>query len=517
VYYYIWGKWLVLKENRLIAYNMLKRNIIDNGFCTACGACEGACPVRAIQIKGEKVERLYDCSTIADLCPICYEICPHTEPLLLRSLEAVYNAPIRSEAVGYVRKILLAQSNDAKIREKSHDGAVVTTLLDFGVKNEIFDSAIVTQTDKDTPVKPKPSVALVPDDIYTAIGTKFFPSPVVRTYSEAVLNYEKKNIALVAVPCQSQALRKIDAWKHKISGKTKVLIGLFCFGTLSLDSFLAFVRKEYKVEPSEIKKMYVSSSLVLDTKKGPIRMPLSKFKKHILPCCKTCIDYTSELADISVGSAYPLRDWSVVIIRTKAGEDFFNDAVQKGIINVRNIEQEPEVFEGMIVAALNKRNSGLIEANKLEQTHSYVPVRLLRETDSMAEVKVEDIMSKDVTTVSSNMTVSELLTIMTSKTYVGYPVINDKNELVGIVTIEEVAKVDKDSRWKTKVGSIARQNIDVSYPGETALDIIRKMRKQETGRVIVLDPKDPKKILGIVTKRDLMYVLIKQAAESALS
>jgi predicted transcriptional regulator len=126
-------------------------------------------------------------------------------------------------------------------------------------------------------------------------------------------------------------------------------------------------------------------------------------------------------------------------------------------------------------------------------------------------------MSKDVITVSSNMTVCELMTIMTNKTYIGYPVINENNDLVGIVTIEEVAKVDKDSRWKTTVGSIARQNIDVSYPGETALDIIRKMRKQGTGRVIVLDPKDPQKILGIVTKRDLMHLLIKQASESTLS
>jgi predicted transcriptional regulator len=140
----------------------------------------------------------------------------------------------------------------------------------------------------------------------------------------------------------------------------------------------------------------------------------------------------------------------------------------------------------------------------------------LRETDSLGDVKVEDIMSKDVKTVSSNMTVSELLTFMANKTHIGYPVIDENNELVGVVTIDEIALVDKDSRWKTKVGSIARQNIDVAYPGETALDIIIKMRKQETGRIIVLDLNDPHKILGIVTKRDIMHLLIKQAYENEL-
>ncbi|TFH25708.1 CBS domain-containing protein, partial [Candidatus Bathyarchaeota archaeon] len=274
------------------------------------------------------------------------------------------------------------------------------------------------------------------------------------------------------------------------------------------------IEEEYKISLSDIDNMYLSNNLMLDTKKGVIEIPLSKVKKHILPSCRTCIDYTSELADISVGSAYPLKDWSVIIIRTKAGEDFFNNAVLKGIINVRNIEQEPEVFEHVIISALKRRNEGLVEASKLEQKHSFVPVRLLRETDSLANIRVEDIMTKDLVTVPSDMSVSELLKLMANKIYIGYPVIDGNGELSGIVTIEEAAKVDKEARWKTKVERIERKNIDVCFPGETALDVIRKMSKQETGRVIVLDPDNPKKLLGIVTKRDLMHAMVKQASEN---
>jgi coenzyme F420 hydrogenase subunit beta len=158
------------KSDSLIAYNVLEKKIINSGFCTLCGACEAACPVSAIQIEEEKVRRLHDCSKDLDLCPICYEICPHSKALLLRSLGFVSGAPIKNEALGYYRKIVLAQATDPKLREQSHGGAVVTSLLTYGVKKKIFDSAIVSQAETENPAKPKPAVALMPDDILSAVA-----------------------------------------------------------------------------------------------------------------------------------------------------------------------------------------------------------------------------------------------------------------------------------------------------------------------------------------------------------
>ncbi len=503
-----------MEKSRLIAYNALKKNIIDNYFCTECGACEATCPTDALKVENEGVKRLFDCSKSLDLCPICYAVCPHSEALLLRSLEPISDAPRRSEAVGYFRRILLAQSNDPKRREQTHDGAVVTTLLAYGIENKIFDSAVVTQTEDTNPIKPKSSVAIFQEEIIKSTGSKFFPSSVIKAYGEAVDNYHRKNIAVVGVPCQVLALRKIDAWKHKISGKSKLIIGLFCFGTFSATPFLKYLEREYNIPSSEIEKIHLSRELMVETKRGIIGIPMSEVKNNILPSCKTCIDYTSEVSDISVGSAFPLKDWSVVIIRTKTGEDYFNSTVEKGLINTRDIQQEPEVFERVIIAALQKRITGLIAGSKLEKSHSYVPVRFIRETELLATVKVEDIMTKEITTVPSNMTISNLLKIMATKTHTGYPVIEENGELAGIVTIEEASKVEKSSRWNTLVGSIARKNIDVCYPGETALDAFRKMSNIETGRIIVLDPENPKKMLGIITKRDLMHALVKQASEA---
>ena len=498
------------KSGSLIAYNVLEKRIINSGFCTLCGACETACPVSAIELSGEKITHLHDCSNDLDLCTICYEICPHSEALLLRSLRCVTDAPIKNEALGYYRKIVLAQATDPTLREQSCGGAVVTSLLTYGIEKKTFDSAIVSQAESENPSKPKPAVALVPDDILSAIGSKFFPSSVARAYGRAVYGYGKTNIAFVGVPCHVLALRKMNAWQHKISGNLKIIIGLFCFGTFSLTHLLAHITKTYKITPSDIKQMRLSSKFVIQTEKDVIRIPLPEIEDHILPSCRSCTDFTSELSDISVGGAYPLKDWSTVIIRTKAGEDFFYNAVENGILNTWVIEKEPNVFERLMVAAMQKRTAALREAKEMEEVYGYLPVLLLRETDALADIKIQEIMTRVIKTVPQDINVVQFLELVAKHHHIAYPVVNENNEPIGWITLEEASKVEKQMRNITLVGQIARRKPVSVYPEETALDAFKRMSEHEIGRVLVFDRDSPKKILGIVTKTDLMHTLTKQ-------
>jgi coenzyme F420 hydrogenase subunit beta len=500
---------VVSNGNSLIAYNILEKRIINSGFCTLCGSCEAACPTSALHIKGEKVQRLYDCSKDIDICPICYEMCPHSEALLLRSLSFVADAPIKNEALGYYRKIVLAQAVDPELREQSHGGAVVTALLKYGIETKFFDSAIVSQAEPDNPAKPRPSVALVPDDILSAIGSKFFPSSVAKAYGSAVYGHGKTDIAFVGVPCHVLALRKMEAWQHKIIGNLKITIGLFCFGTFSLSSLLNYIEEKYKIKPNEIKRFNLSSTFEVQTENSAIQIPLSEIEDHILPSCRTCTDFTSELADISVGGAFPLKDWSTVIIRTKAGEDFFYDAVKNGIISTWVIEQEPKVFERIVVAAMQKRTEALKEAKEMEAVYGYLPVLLLRETEGLANIKIEDIMAKIIKTVPQDMTVSQFLDFVAKHHHIGYPMTNEKGEPVGWVTLEEAASVTKKKRDTTLISQIARRKLVAAFPDETALDAFKRMSEHETGRVLVFDRADPKKLVGVVTKTDLMHTMTK--------
>ncbi len=503
---------MTAKNNQLIAYNILEKKILSLGFCTQCGACEAACPVGAVQVEGDKLKRVYDCSKDMDLCPICYEICPHSEALMLRSLKSVSDAPLRNEALGYHRRIVLAQSDDPKLREQSSSGGVVTALLKFGIEQKVFDSAIVSAGESENPSMPKASVALVPDDILSAVGSKFFPSSVAKAFGSAVTGYGKTKIAFVGVPCHIRALRKIEAWQHRLGPSLKISIGLFCFGTFSRSTLLEYLEKEYNIKPSQIRQMRLSKQFVIHTSDNRvIRVPLEEIEEHILPSCGVCTDFSSELADISVGGAYPLQGWSTVIIRTPAGEAFFYNAVEKGVLSIQPIESEPEVFERVVRAAMQKRTAGLKKGEELKKTYefTYVSAIPLRESDVLAQVKVEEIMTRKVLTVSKDETIEKLLTRMAVEHHIGYPVVNEKDETVGEITLLEASQIDKSKRAETRVEQVMRKKLVTVNPGETGLDVFKKMSENETGRAIVVDPADKKKLLGIVTKTDLMDALTK--------
>jgi CIC family chloride channel protein len=112
--------------------------------------------------------------------------------------------------------------------------------------------------------------------------------------------------------------------------------------------------------------------------------------------------------------------------------------------------------------------------------------------------------------VPENASVRQLLAWVARYHHAGYPLMNKDNEPIGWVTIEEASSVDKTKRDTTSVSQIARHKLVTAYPDETALDVFKRMSENEIGRVIIVDRADNKKLIGIITKTDLMHTLTKQ-------
>lgn len=503
------------KNDRLIAFNDLERIIIQPGFCTVCGACEAGCPIHAIRVEDEKPHRLHDCSEYIDACPICYDVCPHTDALLYEALRFVADAPKRRENLGYYGKIVLAQAANPSIRAATRSGGVVNALLNFAISEEIIDGAITSEASSTTSLKVKASISLVPDDMLSAVDSKIMPSAVAQAYGRAVFEHGKTHIAFVGIPCHVLGLRKLEAWQHKIMDSLQIIIGLFCLWGFSLGLLLEFLLDEYRIAPNEIQNADLTvDSYIVNTENRQIRIPISKVKSHILNRCKTCVDFTSEYADLSIGGASPLKEWSIVILRTKKGEEFFNRALAEGVVITKNVEEEPQTLAHLIQLSAHKRNSALQEMKTMRERGIYVPaaaelfVRPRPSEISLLEgVKVERIMTRDLVALPPTLTVKQLFEKIAEHHHIGFPIINGSDKVIGIVTLQDAMKIAEEKRSSVSIGEICTKSLVTIFPDNSVAEALEKFSKHNVGRLLVVDKTNKRKLVGILTRSDIMHTI----------
>jgi coenzyme F420 hydrogenase subunit beta len=115
------------------------------------------------------------------------------------------------------------------------------------------------------------------------------------------------------------------------------------------------IRKILGINPTDIMKMNIKGKLILTLKNGENReIPLAEAKQYATTSCVLCSDFSSELADISVGGL-GLSEWTFTIIRTKKGLEIFESAEKAGILKTKSIEEEQKALDLLIRLSKMKR------------------------------------------------------------------------------------------------------------------------------------------------------------------
>ncbi len=91
--------------------------------------------------------------------------------------------------------------------------------------------------------------------------------------------------------------------------------------------------------------------------------------------------------------------------------------------------------------------------------------------------------------------------------HTGYPVLDKSGDLMGIIMLDDVAKIDTEKRNEVLLGDIVQKSPITAYPKELALDAFKKMRMHNLNRIAVVDEINRKKIVGVLTKTDLGHIL----------
>jgi len=346
----------------MLMFDELKRKVIDPNFCTFCGTCEAACPVYAVKLGRDQPQQVYDCSAIALRCTICHDLCPHTDTLIPELVKLVNTAPFWENDVGHYRRILLARSLDPNIRRMHQSGGVVSSLLMYMVDSNFVDGAVVSRTAPGLLVKDKPTLASVPDDMLSPIESKISPRAVSAAYGEAAYDYWKPRIAFIGTPCQVRAIRKLEAWHHRLADCLKIVIGLFCLWAFSREKLLQYLSESHSIDSANITKFeLIGRDFEVYTKSGVVRIPVAEAKSHIVESCKLCVDFTSKLADISIGGAGHLQGWSIIVSRTEKGDQCLEAAMKERFLETEEIEEQSDVLPRIFETARIEKNMAIEE------------------------------------------------------------------------------------------------------------------------------------------------------------
>ncbi len=124
----------------------------------------------------------------------------------------------------------------------------------------------------------------------------------------------------------------------------------------------------------------------------------------------------------------------------------------------------------------------------------------------MQGLLVGEAMATGVITVNKDISLAELQRMFITHHHHGFPVIDEKGELWGIVSIQDLEKeLQKGNLENKKVADIATRSVVVTYPDEPVWVALKKMGTRDIGRLPVVDRKNPKRIVGIIARNDIIH------------
>ncbi|RMF88946.1 MAG: CBS domain-containing protein [Nitrospinota bacterium] len=134
-------------------------------------------------------------------------------------------------------------------------------------------------------------------------------------------------------------------------------------------------------------------------------------------------------------------------------------------------------------------------------------IRLLRGrvVDIMEGILVGEAMSVDVETVPMDMPVQEVAHKLTRSHHHGFMVLDENKELYGIVSLQDVEKAMSQGNTENLCArDIATTSLLTVYPDDTLLTALERLDTRDVGRLPVVDPQNPKKIVGLIRRYDII-------------
>jgi CIC family chloride channel protein len=132
-------------------------------------------------------------------------------------------------------------------------------------------------------------------------------------------------------------------------------------------------------------------------------------------------------------------------------------------------------------------------------------VRLVRGRDIevLDGVLVSEAMRTGVVPLRENMSLVEGADTLAQRRHHGLPVVNESDELIGILTIQDIDRAAEQGLQT--VGDACTRDIMTATPDASLSSVLRQMSAMDVGRLPVVDPTNPRKLAGWLGRADVIH------------
>lgn len=272
---------------------------------------------------------------------------------------------MKDEVLGEYQQILVARSTDESLRRRREgSGGAVTSLLWAGLERGLFDTTVAVVRKRG--IEGEAVVVRDKRALLQAAGSRWVLVENLRLLYNALSSHESATAAAVCTPCQAHFLRQGKLFplveRTDFGSRLALIVGLFCMGTFSQASFKAYAKDTLGIKPTEVTNVVLKGDELRIYVKGheePLKVSLSEVVKFIHLGCLLCEDYTAVDADISAGMTPLALGWTVLIVRTKTGEDALKTAVEGGFVEAKTASHK-------VIEEISQKAS-----DKLKRAHEY--------------------------------------------------------------------------------------------------------------------------------------------------
>lgn len=156
------------------------------------------------------------------------------------------------------------------------------------------------------------------------------------------------------------------------------------------------------------------------------------------------------------------------------------------------------------IAAIAARHLARPSIYNLKLLRRGVHVQLGHDVALLNEIEVSSAMTTAVVTIPPDAPARAVLPLIAQTSHHGFPLVDAEGILHGMITVEDIRHAAEEGRLDEPVSALGSHDLVVALPHDTLNDALRKLGLYDVGRIPVVDPEDHRRLLGILTRGDII-------------